>query len=94
MSKKNVGTVDQFRHAFAVTPHDSNMLSADAGNSKYQFEEAALFIGVGGNLTALPADSDVAVLFKNVGSGQFIPGVFRQVKATGTTCTDIVALCK
>jgi len=94
MSKKPSGTVDQGRSGFIVTPHNTNMIKDDAGNAKYQWEEVALRCGNAGTITVLFADDDTAVLFENVQAGEYIPGIVRQVKATGTTCTNIVAMAK
>jgi len=64
--------------AVAVTPHDTDT-----------FQEGLLFVGVGGDVKAMPAGNTDFVTFKNVTSGSFLP---IQVKAvhTDTTATNML----
>ena len=68
----------------AVTPADADLA----------FPARALFVGVGGDITVRALQGDVAtnVVFKNVPSGSILPIMVLQVRATGTTATDIVSL--
>jgi hypothetical protein len=50
----------------------------------------ALYVGVGGNVTVL--SDGVPVTFLNVPTGLVLPVETTQVRATGTTATNIVAL--
>lgn len=71
---------DPFRSVGAVTPNDNTPLP----------QISALYVGVSGDLSIVMADGTSAVL-KNHPVG-YVPGDVRQVKATGTTATNIVAL--
>ncbi len=70
------------RDAFAITPHDSNALTA---------VPKALLIGAGGALRfrAIDAIADVSV---TVVTGQLLPVRVAYVRATGTTAGQIVGL--
>lgn len=65
----------------AVTPSDSVMLQAGC---------RSLYVGTQGDVTVVPPRSSTAVLFKDVVG--LLPIQVAQVKATGTTATNIVAL--
>lgn len=65
----------------AVTPSDSATLQAGC---------RSLYVGTQGDVTVIPPRSSTAVLFKDVVG--LLPIQVAQVKATGTTATDIVAL--
>jgi hypothetical protein len=67
----------------AVTPHDSNVLSAIP---------KGLYVGTGGSLSIEAVGGGGAVTLANVASGSVIPVRVRIVRATGTTAADIVAL--
>ena len=69
-------------HALAVTPSDSTALATDA---------RSLYIGTGGNVTLVTSGGD-AVAFPNVPSGSILPVRTNQVRATGTTASNIVAI--
>lgn len=68
--------------AAAVTPDDVNEL----GNVT-----RALYVGVTGDVTVVMAGKGTAVLFKAMPVGLYVMRV-RQVKAGGTTATNLVAL--
>lgn len=51
----------------------------------------ALYIGTGGDVTAVSSDG-TAVLFSNTSSGTILPVECVRVNATGTTASGIVAL--
>lgn len=67
----------------AVTPNDSEEL---------EYVTRALYIGVGGNLSVKLRDDSTAVIFVGVAEGTVLPLQVKQVMATGTTATNIVAL--
>jgi len=64
--------------AIVVTPHDTNT-----------FTIGLLFVGVGGDVKAMPADLATFVTFKNVPSGTFLPLYVKAVH-TDTTATDML----
>lgn len=68
------------RRAVAVTPDDNTDLSIYA---------KALFVGVGGDIVAIPAGNadNEAVTFKNCASGSVLPVMIRRVKNSSTTAT-------
>lgn len=68
--------------AVAVTPSDATNITGGVCR--------ALYVGVGGNITAVMADGQV-VLFTAVPNGIF-PIQVSRVNSTGTTATSIVAL--
>lgn len=51
-----------------------------------------LYVGTGGDVTAVLEQGSTAVLFKAVPTGAILPICATRVKATGTTATDLVAL--
>ena len=67
----------------AVTPHDSTNLGAIA---------RGLYVGVTGDVAAVPSGGGAAVLFKAVPAGAILPISVIRVNATGTTASQIVAL--
>ncbi len=69
--------------AEAVTPSDTVNLTATS---------RALYVGVGGDVTAVMKTTGGAQLFKNVPSGTILPIRVTRVNNTGTTATTIVAL--
>jgi hypothetical protein len=69
--------------AVAVTPSDFDLLGAGV---------QALFVGVGGDLVIVPDRGTAGVTLKNVADGSVIPIKAKQVLATGTTASSIVAL--
>lgn len=66
----------------AVTPNDSTDLTLRA---------RGLYIGTGGTLVVQGNDS-ADVTFLNVPNGTILPIAVSRVKATGTTCSNIIAL--
>lgn len=50
-----------------------------------------LYVGTGGDLTILTVGKD-EVTFTNLANGSFIPIMVYGVQATGTTCSDIIAI--
>lgn len=75
------GLQDPFEDAIAVTPSDTEELSAV---TRY------LYIASGGHVGVVTANG-TTLDFQNVQAGTFIPGRFIQVRATGTTAGGIVA---
>ncbi len=76
------GPMGPATRAIAITPSDGNLLPSVA---------RLLWIGGAGDVTLLPRDSQAAVTLKNVPVGMLAVWT-RQVFATGTTATNIVAL--
>ena len=70
------------RRAEAVTPHDTNELT---------LVSRGLWVGGAGNVAVVMAEGD-EVTFVGVSAGTLLPFCVKQVKATGTTATNIVAV--
>ena len=68
----------------AVTPHDINELT---------FISKALYVGTGGNIAMIAQEDSAAVTLTSVAAGSIIPVRAKIVLATGTTASNIVALC-
>jgi hypothetical protein len=50
-----------------------------------------LFVGVGGDVSLVVKNAlTTTVIFKNVGSGEFLPVSTYRVRATGTAATNIL----
>jgi len=64
--------------AYAVTPHDTNT-----------FQYGLLFVGVGGDVKAMPQGLDTFVTFKGVSAGTFLP-IYIKAVHTDTTATDML----
>ena len=64
--------------AYAVTPHDTDT-----------FQFGLLFVGVGGDVKAMPQGLDTFVTFKNVPSGSFLP-IYIKAVHTDTAATDML----
>jgi uncharacterized membrane protein len=76
-------TTFTFTNAVAVTPSDSAFISATG----------AIYVGVAGTLKVMMAGAGNAVVeFTAVPAGTTIPISVKQVFATGTSATSIVAL--
>lgn len=74
------------RHAVAITPADGNIL-ADIPK--------ALYVGGAGDITMVGVSASAGatgILFKGVPAGAILPFCPREIKATGTTATNIVGL--
>lgn len=71
------------RSASTITPNDSTALT---------FTTRAIYVGTGGDLTVVLVDDSNPVTFKNVASGQLLSVKAKQVKATGTTASNLVGL--
>lgn len=67
----------------SVTPNDSTELG---------FLTRALYVGVGGNVSVKLRDDSAAVVFVGVAEGTILPLQVKQVMATNTTATNIIAL--
>ena len=67
--------------AVAVTPH-----------ATATFQAGLLYVGVGGDVVAMPQGIDTFVTFKNVPEGSFLPVYIKAVNtlANGTTATDML----
>lgn len=68
--------------AFSITPHDTNELSNVT---------RGLYVGVSGDVLVVTAGGD-EVTFLAMAAGVFHPIRAKQIKATGTTATDIVGV--
>ncbi len=69
-------------HAFAVTPHDTNALA---------YPTTGIYVGGTGSLT-VTMKSGVEATFTAIPTGTLLPIEVSNVKSTGTTATNIVAL--
>lgn len=81
----------QATDAFAVTPSDTLALAADPNNTSYQYPIACIYVGGAGNLKCVTADGST-VTFTGLLAGTFVPVLVKQVFATLTTTTNMVAL--
>lgn len=70
---------------FTATPNDYTIYTTDGD------EGPVLYVGTGGDLTIVTVGRDEVTL-TNVANGSFIPVMVYAVQATGTTCSDIIAL--
>jgi len=64
--------------AYAVTPHDTT-----------EFQYGLLYVGVGGDVVAMPQGLTTFVIFKNVPSGSFLP-IYVKAVHTDTTATNLL----
>ncbi len=71
------------RKAVVVTPHNTNELTNTT---------RALYIGGAGNVEVILAGDTSSVIFYSVPAGTFLPLRVKQVRAAGTTATNILAL--
>lgn len=71
------------RHAFAITPDDSNDLSA---------ETRTLYVGGTGDLAVVHADDPdgTVVVYKAIAAGVYQGMAVKRVMSTGTTATNLV----
>jgi hypothetical protein len=67
----------------SVTPSDENELA---------YLTRGLYVGVGGNVALKLRDDSAAVVFVGVAEGTILPLQVKQVMATDTTATNIIAL--
>lgn len=73
---------DPASDAFSVTPHDTNDLPSVS---------RGIYIGGDGNLSIITL-AGTTVTFANLVAGTIVPIRAVQIRATGTTATNIVAL--
>ena len=71
------------RRAYAVTPHDTNLLNPTA---------RGLYIGTAGTLRVTHVDDSDPVDYPVTIAGAIYPIAVKRVHSTGTTATDIIAL--
>ena len=64
--------------AYVVTPHDTD-----------EFQYGLLFVGVGGDVKAMPQGLTTFVIFKNVPDGSFLP-IYVKAVHTDTTATNML----
>jgi hypothetical protein len=67
----------------SVTPSDTEQLT---------YLSRALYVGVSGNVSVKLRDDTNAVVFVGVAEGTILPLQVKQVTATNTTATNIIAL--
>lgn len=73
---------------FAVTPNNTLVYTNDGTTPPVT---RSLWVGGSGDVAVVTID-DSAITFKGVGAGTLLPIRVKQVKATGTTATDIVGV--
>ncbi|RDC59693.1 hypothetical protein HME9302_00885 [Alteripontixanthobacter maritimus] len=71
------------RACFAVSPSDTENLPR---------VPKALYVGTSGDITLRCADDNLDVIFRNVPAGMILDIRVTNVRASGTTAADIVAL--
>lgn len=71
------------RNPFSVTPHDTNPLSVIP---------KAIRVGQGGTLVLRGVDASQDVTLINVANGEVVDIRASHIRATGTSCSAIVAL--
>lgn len=72
-----------YRHAYVITPHDTNDLAIPA---------SSIYCCATGDLTVIPYGDSVAVTFSDVPVGTIIPIRVSRVLDTGTDAGPWVAL--
>lgn len=81
---KQLKTIDSvIDAAAAITPDDNNDLPTVS---------RGLWVGSGGDINVVLANSTDPVLISNVPDGSLLPFRVKRVHATGTTATGLVAL--
>lgn len=70
-------------HAFAITKHDTNLLTSNT---------RALYVGGAGDVTVDMVGGETSVLFSAVPAGTVLPIRATRVKSMGTTATSVVGL--
>lgn len=70
------------KNGFAITPHDTNNLTADT---------RAIYVGGAGNIALVTSAGDEITL-NGALAGTIIPIRATKVKSTGTTATNLVGL--
>lgn len=71
------------RRGFAVTPHDTNELTAFT---------RAVWVGGAGNLSVILAGDTAAITITGVPAGTLLPLCCKIIRSTSTTATNIVGL--
>ena len=78
----------QVSRAATVVPSNTNNISSVSGGDN---NGCVLYVGASGTLSVQTAGGD-DVTFVGLNAGSFIPVQVVQVYATGTSCTNILAL--
>ena len=73
---------------FAITPNDSTIFDGEGSNKP---PARSVYVGGAGNVSITAMD-DTTATFTNVPPGVILPIHVKQVKATGTTATNILGL--
>lgn len=81
---------DPFRAYAAVTTSDTTTYGVSGATNPRPIE--ALYIGVAGDVSLVGQDQATAAVFKAVPAGTVLYVSPYQIKATGTTATNILAL--
>ena len=68
-----------FTKQYAVTPSDSTT-----------FEPSCIFVGTGGNIAIVSAETATVLTYKNIPSGSFLPVLAVQVYSANTLAEDII----
>jgi hypothetical protein len=76
------GLTSPIENGFAIIPHDTNELTAVTRE---------LYVGSGGDIVLVLKNGDEVTL-SHVAGGSRLPYRARQIKATGTTASDMVGL--
>lgn len=50
----------------------------------------AIYVGVAGNVSVIPADGSTAVTFVGLNAGQMVPVLVKALRASGTTASSLV----
>lgn len=82
MDRQDLDKTQSARRAFAVTPHDTNLLDVAT---------RGIYIGTAGTIRVLHEKDSAPVTYPVTISGAIYPWAVTRVYATGTTATDIIA---
>lgn len=75
------GVQNPLTRLFAITPHDTTLLTEAA---------RAIYVGGAGNVSVLPVGQTTSVTLVGVQAGTLLPIRVARVNSTGTTATSIV----
>ncbi len=75
---------------FAITPHDTNPITSDAGNT-LAYKHCLVYCGVTGDIKVKTVRG-TSLTFKNFPQGQILPVTVIQIFSTGTTATNLLGI--